>query len=258
MRNTAILVVDDSPTVLDLVSKTLHTKIGVQNIQTAENGKDALKILQEKHIDIIISDWNMPTMDGEELLYEVRNDADLKHIPFVMMTANSDRDFIVTAIQLGVTNYLVKPFTPLELEEKLRLTWGSFNMRNTPRQAALPKHIVSMAVCNNVIKGHFLNLSQTGALVRLNNDPCLSLFKSCDITLELIDPQGVDRNAAIITGLPGIITRLTAEDSFHPTSKMCHMGLYFHPAKVSKELSTKLCKVLNWLADRTPDIIDNG
>jgi len=255
LRNAAILLVDDSSTLLNLVSKALKTTIGVENILTAGNGKEAMKILRDKQIDIIISDWNMPEMDGEELLYEVRNDPALKSTPFIMMTTNSDRDFIVTAIQLGVTNYLVKPFTPSELEEKLRLAWGAFNRRNAPRHAALPKHIVKIKIDGKDMKGQFVDLSQTGALVRLNNDPCLSLFKLCEVTLELIDPQGVDSNTAIISGLPGMIVRLVAENSFHPTSRICHMGLYFNPATMKKELAVKLSKILNWLTDRTPDLI---
>lgn len=255
MRNAAILLVDDSDTVLKLVSKALQTTIGIQKILTAGNGMAALKILRAQSIDIIISDWNMPEMDGEELLYEVRNDPKLKNIPFVMMTTNSDRDFIVTAIQLGVTNYLVKPFSPVELEGKLRLAWGAFNRRNSPRQATLPSHVAKIQIDGKEMDGQFIDLSQTGALVRLANDPCLSLFKSCEVTLELIDPQGVDSNTSIITALPGIIVRLAAEDSFHPTSRMCHMGLYFNPTKMKKELGVKLATILSRLIDRTPDVI---
>lgn len=255
MRSATILLVDDMLTVRTIVSKTLETKMGVKSVLTAKNGKEALDILRSQKVDVILSDWNMPEMDGEELLYEVRQDSLLRNIPFIMMTANADRDFIVTAIQLGVTNYLVKPFTPAELEEKLRLAWGNFSKRNQPRHAAIPPHLVKIRIDEKILEGQLVDLSMTGALVSLKNDPSLNLFKFCEVTLELLDPHGTDPNTAVISSLYGMIVRLEAEDSFHPVSRSCHMGLYFNPMKMNTDVAAKLSRVLKWLSNRTPELI---
>ncbi len=255
MRRATVLLVDDMSTIRSLVSNTLKANLGIDNILMAENGEEALGILRTRKVDIILSDWNMPVMDGEELLYEVRQDSMLKDIPFVMMTTNNDRDFIVTAIQLGVTNFLVKPFKPFELEEKLRLAWGYFNRRNEPRQAGLPKHVAQIAVDGKKLEGEFLDLSQTGCLVNLKYDRCLRLFKSCEVNLELLEGPDGESKKQIIPTLTGMIVRLEAEDSFHPTSIRCHMGMYFNPAKMNKEMSEVLRKVLDWLGSRAPDVI---
>lgn len=112
MRDVSILIVDDTATAREMVIRALRHSFGTETILTAADGREALTVLRENRVDIIISDWNMPGMDGEELLYEVRQNQATKKIPFIMMTSNEDRDFIVTAIQLGVTNYIIKPFTP--------------------------------------------------------------------------------------------------------------------------------------------------
>ena len=83
MQNATILIVDDSPTIQRLVSKTLEEKMGVKHIMTANNGIEAMAILRKEKIDIIISDWNMPEMDGEEFLYQVKHDPALKNLPFI-------------------------------------------------------------------------------------------------------------------------------------------------------------------------------
>ncbi|MDH4321257.1 MAG: response regulator, partial [Desulfobulbaceae bacterium] len=120
MRDVSILIVDDTATARNMVRSTLQNHFGTEHIYTAADGKEGLAILRQYRVDIIISDWNMPEMNGEEFLYEVRQNQATKKTPFIMMTSNDNRDFIVTAIQLGVTNYIIKPFTPNELTEKIR------------------------------------------------------------------------------------------------------------------------------------------
>ena len=255
MREASILIVDDMSVLRNLVSRTLQHKMGIEHIHIAENGKAALEILRKKPVDIILSDWNMPVMNGEELLYEVRNDSKLKNIPFIMMTTNSNRDFIVTAIQLGVSNYITKPFTPHQLAEKLRTVWGYHCRRLDDRHACLPAHKLTVAVDEFKLGGQLLDLSQTGCLIQLKGHPSLSLFKICEVQLELIDPQGVDKNVAVIDSLFGMIVRLEAANSFHPTSLVCHMALYFNACKMNAGVSSKLSKLIQWLSSRSPDLI---
>ncbi len=109
-----ILVVDDSSTMRRIIKNTLQ-RIGYTDLIEAENGKDALGKLDG--IDIILTDWNMPEMDGLEFVKHVR--VDNKTIPILMVTTNAAKDDIVDALKNGVNNYIVKPFTPETLKEKV-------------------------------------------------------------------------------------------------------------------------------------------
>ena len=117
--NLKILVVDDFPTMRRIV-KTLLKQNGFKNFTDAEDGVEAYKYLQEQgDFEFIVSDWNMPNMTGLELLKTVRADPKLKHIPFLMVTAEAEKENIIEAVKSGVSNYVVKPFTGLTLKEKL-------------------------------------------------------------------------------------------------------------------------------------------
>jgi two-component system, chemotaxis family, chemotaxis protein CheY len=113
-----ILVVDDMSTMRRIV-KNILKQLGFANIEEAENGKDALDKLKAGPFDLVVSDWNMPVMPGIELLRNIRGDAALKHIPVLMVTAEAQKDNLLEAIQAGVSNYVVKPFTAETIKEKL-------------------------------------------------------------------------------------------------------------------------------------------
>ncbi len=108
------LVVDDSSTMRRIIKNTLQ-RIGYTDLAEAENGKDALEKMDG--IDIILTDWNMPEMDGLEFVKTVRTTN--KTIPILMVTTNAAKDDIVDALKNGVNNYIVKPFTPETLKEKV-------------------------------------------------------------------------------------------------------------------------------------------
>lgn len=113
-----VLVVDDHILTRDMVRMILRS-IGFAKIQQAESGEGALKILNEQNIDLIVCDWNMPNGSGIELLRQIRADAKLEHIPFLMLTAEAYRENIVAAVKAGVTDYVAKPFTADTLAEKI-------------------------------------------------------------------------------------------------------------------------------------------
>jgi two-component system chemotaxis response regulator CheY len=108
------LIVDDSKTMRRIIKNSLK-QIGFEDTIEAENGKEALKIYMDS--DIILTDWNMPEMDGLEFVKRVR--AQDKNIPILMVTTKASNDDIVEAIKNGVNNYIVKPFTPQTLKEKI-------------------------------------------------------------------------------------------------------------------------------------------
>jgi two-component system, chemotaxis family, chemotaxis protein CheY len=116
--NMRILVVDDFQTMRQIVKKVLKD-LGFTNIVEAENGGAALKVLKEEKIDFIVSDWNMPEMSGIELLKTVRATEELKNVPFLMVTAEGKSEQVLDAVRNRVNNYVVKPFTPATLGEKI-------------------------------------------------------------------------------------------------------------------------------------------
>ena len=115
-----ILFVDDFATMRRIVRNVLR-QIGFTNMVEADNGKNALKILKKENIDLILCDWNMPEMPGIDLLKTLRSENELKSIPFVMVTAEAQKDNIIEAVKAGVNSYIVKPFTAETVSEKLNI-----------------------------------------------------------------------------------------------------------------------------------------
>lgn len=113
-----VLVVDDFSTMRRIV-KNLLRDLGFTNIQEADDGSTALPMLQGGDFDFVVTDWNMPGMQGIDLLKAIRADSSLAHIPVLMVTAEAKKEQIVMAAQAGVNGYIVKPFTAATLKTKL-------------------------------------------------------------------------------------------------------------------------------------------
>ena len=113
-----ILVVDDFSTMRRII-KNLLRDLGFSNTSEADDGTTALPMLKGGNFDLLITDWNMPGMQGIDLLKEVRADANLQSLPVLMVTAEQKKEQIVEAAQAGVNGYIVKPFTAQILKEKL-------------------------------------------------------------------------------------------------------------------------------------------
>lgn len=118
-----VLVVDDFATMRRIVKNVLK-QIGFTNISEADDGKTALKALKGEKFDLILCDWNMPEMTGLEVLKQMKSDDALKDIPFVMVTAEAQKDNIIEAVKAGVNSYIVKPFTAETIGEKLKKMFG--------------------------------------------------------------------------------------------------------------------------------------
>ncbi|SUP09753.1 CheY [Vibrio metschnikovii] len=117
-KNMKILIVDDFSTMRRIV-KNLLRDLGFNNTQEADDGLTALPMLKKGGFDFVVTDWNMPGMQGIDLLKNIRADAELKHLPVLMITAEAKREQIIEAAQAGVNGYIVKPFTAATLKEKL-------------------------------------------------------------------------------------------------------------------------------------------
>ena len=112
------LVVDDFSTMRRMVRVVLH-ELGYENVTEAEDGSSALPILKQGGIDFLVTDWNMPGMQGLDLLKAVRADPKLANLPVLLVTAEAKRDQIVEAAQAGVNGYVLKPFTAQTLKAKI-------------------------------------------------------------------------------------------------------------------------------------------
>ncbi len=114
-----ILVVDDFSTMRRIVKNILKQQ-GFERMVEAEDGQQAYnKLTSEGGFQFVVSDWNMPNMDGLDLLKKVRSNPELKDLPFLMVTAEAEKHKVIEAIKAGVSNYVVKPFTAEVLKEKL-------------------------------------------------------------------------------------------------------------------------------------------
>lgn len=114
-----ILVVDDFSTMRRIV-RNLLKELGYTNVEEAEDGAIALQKLNNGGFQFVVSDWNMPNMDGITLLRNVRNSPALQQLPFLMITAEAKKENIIAAAQAGADGYIVKPFTGATLSDKLQ------------------------------------------------------------------------------------------------------------------------------------------
>lgn len=131
--DTKILVIDDLKTIRFMMFETLR-KLGYQRLEEASNGKDGLALLKtaaeaNDPFGLIIADWNMPEMTGVELLEARNNDPQLRGIPFLMVTIESERDYVLKAVAMGVSDFIVKPFSEKTVESKLKSIWSRLNKK---------------------------------------------------------------------------------------------------------------------------------
>jgi len=119
-----VLVVDNSAPMRRVIKGVLR-QIGFKNIIEADDGSMALQELRKEKAGLIVSDWNMPKMNGLELLKAVRSDEDLKDIPFIMITAEVEKDNVLEAIKAGVSGYITKPFTLETVSKKVKKVFKS-------------------------------------------------------------------------------------------------------------------------------------
>ncbi len=113
-----ILIVDDFAT-MRRIMKNILKQLGFTNVVEADDGTSALEELEKGNFDLIVSDWNMPKMSGLDLLKSVRGSEKYKNTPFLMVTAEAQKQNVIEAVQAGVSNYVVKPFTAEAISEKL-------------------------------------------------------------------------------------------------------------------------------------------
>lgn len=124
-RSRPVLVVDDYRDIVRLLTNLLR-QLGFSDVDGAMNGAEALRALRKRDYALVLCDWNMEPMTGLQLLREVRADADLTNLPFIMVTGESKTEHVVAAKRSGVSNYIVKPFNLQAVRDKIETTVGTF------------------------------------------------------------------------------------------------------------------------------------
>ena len=121
-----VLIVDDQFSVRQMTRMTLE-QLGIRYVHESENGRQALEMAAVQPLDLIISDYNMPEMDGLNLLRAVRGHPMVRKLPFILLTGRGDKELVIKAAQAGVNNYLVKPFTAAILRQKIEQVMGKLS-----------------------------------------------------------------------------------------------------------------------------------
>ncbi|NOU50647.1 response regulator [Pseudoalteromonas sp. JBTF-M23] len=255
MQDVSFLIVDDCQLVRNLVRNTIENRLGSENVYTAADGKEAFELLNARKIDIIIADWQMPNMDGDELLRRVRKSDKLKATPFIMMSSLGDKEHVLAAIQNGVSQYVMKPFSAEKLEDAIQKSWNSANRRGAVRLSSLPEHRVRIQTNNRKIAGTVKNISHTGMLVELTYSRELHLFNNYGIELDIFDLN--HEGNMLIEPIYGIPVRLIALDTSGGT-KVCQMGIRFSRDMLHETVKSKLDYLLKTLGENDSDLIQDN
>ena len=117
-KTIRIMIVDDFAGMRTILKHTLHL-LGYETVSEARGGQDALDKLKEEPCELIISDWSMPQMTGLEFHSVLQQSPQLREVPFLMITAKSERDSVIEAAHAGVTHYMIKPFSAESLQQKI-------------------------------------------------------------------------------------------------------------------------------------------
>ncbi len=119
-----VMVVDDQTSMRAMIRRTLQD-LGFRDVRDKASATDALDDVRANRVHLIISDYNMPEMDGLQFLQEVRKDSVIGKTVFIMLTASAEKEIVQKAAEMGVNNYVVKPFTPAALKEKIERVFGA-------------------------------------------------------------------------------------------------------------------------------------
>jgi len=197
MENKTILIVDDTVTNLDILIELLKE----YDVIDATNGQDALEIVQEEHIDLILLDIMMPNMDGYEVCKRLKEDPTTKNIPIIFITAKTDEDSIEKAYDTGGSDYVTKPFLPKELKARVKKELQIQDMMEKLQELA---SIDSMTKLYN--RRHFKQLSEHSIdLAKRNKQPVSIIMLDIDKFKNINDTYGHQVGDEVIINLANIL-----------------------------------------------------
>jgi CheY-like chemotaxis protein len=207
MKSFSILVIDDASMIRDLIKKFVRDYFPGAKLFDAHNGQSGRSILLHQEIDMVLCDWEMPEMNGIELLTWIRGEEKYKNIPFIMVTSRGDKEFVMEAIQAGVSDYLVKPFNRQQFAEKvekalkrhgiqgrmvqpksiasssLEVLTGQKSPSPPKAKKPLPKGIALVRTANGEVRC---------AVKQLTKEFCLGIFKYSDYMPTLLEQVSLD------------------------------------------------------------------
>ncbi len=236
MAKYKVLVVDDMASVRKFIKFGLEKNHPNVEIFEASNGKEAQNFLETSKFDLVLCDWEMPFMNGHELLTWIRNHPTLKSLPFIMVTAKSEKDNVIQALQAGVNGYIIKPFTIEGLIQKMGEVNKKFDRRQYERVDLDGE--VTLQFGERVSRGNILDLSMGGLLCNLHrNSPIPTILEKllCDIK--------IDNNRKVL-GIEGFVVRVQAAEAFIDAEyikvAVKFLGLSDKKVKELKDLLTSL------------------
>lgn len=132
MGQLRLLIVDDSTLMRDIIKETIEDAFPGVHTSVANNGNQAQKMLSQRNFDLVLCDWEMPELKGNELLQWLRKTSSQQTVPFIMITAKNQKEHILEVMELGITDYIVKPFTPEILYQKVKTVLSNSGWKETP------------------------------------------------------------------------------------------------------------------------------
>ncbi len=245
MKSFSILVIDDASMIRDLIKKFVRDYFPGAKIFDANNGASGRSVLLHQEIDMVLCDWEMPEMNGLELLAWLRNEEKYKNLPFIMVTSRGDKEYVVEAIEAGVSDYLVKPFNRQQFAEKVSRALkrhGIVGRMAEPQKAAsssievltgiskpsskskpkakkpLPKGVALVRTAEGEVKC---------AVKQLQKDYCLGIFKFSNYLPQVLEHVSVDiefkeDESSKVMRINGIIQSISVSD-FNPDNQLVQM-----------------------------------
>ncbi len=199
-----VLIADDHEIIRDFATQSLESKFENIVVDEATDGKEAQKMMTKKRYDLVICDWELPVISGEELLKWMRNHRNLDETSFIMLTSRNEKEHIVRAFKVGIDAFLVKPFTIKGLIQKVMATVDNLNRRKSERYEI-----------EGPITIRFGSYSITGNLVDIGLGGFLSSFRSDDIKPSILDTVSFDLELTKDMAFPdmeGFVIRIQAAE----------------------------------------------
>jgi CheY-like chemotaxis protein len=227
------LIADDLAIIRNLIVQALEGNFENVIVEEAKNGKEAQEMMIKSRYDLVICDWELPVMSGEELLKWIRNHRDLDETPFIMLTSRSDKEYVMRAFNAGVDSYLIKPFTITGLIQKVLTTVDNFNRRKSERFEI-----------EGPITIRFGPHSITGKLIDIGLGGLLGVFKRDDAQPAILDKVSFDLELGqdiTLVDMEGFVIRIQAAEG-RIDSEYIKYAIKF--MKVNAETESKLLQYL--------------
>ena len=206
MKKLKVLIVEDVASMRKFVRFGLEKSFRAISIDEAATGKEAQAKLEHSEFDLVLCDWELPDINGDEILSWVRSHPAINGTPFIMVTSRNDKESVMKAIDMGVNAYIVKPFTAENLAQRITTVIEKFERREFERLET-----------SGPIDLHFRDLSAKGNLIDLSLGGCFSVFSRKNRLPDIFDQVSIGMNPSgdlKIGGIEGFVIRIQAAEAF--------------------------------------------